>query len=777
MHRLFVQIACGILFLESLCAAPAQKSGAPSSFDKDIKPLLQQFCYDCHGNGRHKGDLALDSYTDLDAIRKARDKWELVMRNVRSGEMPPPEKPQPSEEQRQLVANWVESELFHVDCANPDPGRVTIRRLNRNEYNNTIRDLVGIDFKPAEDFPVDDVGYGFDNIGDVLSLSPILIEKYFAAAEKILDSAIVIGGPKYSGPTIRLEAEKLPATTNAVARPYGKDFAMGLYREGEIYTNIVIKSAGDYYLRARAFGQQAGSELPKLELRLNDSAVTVKEVDALENAPKVYEMKLRLSPGEQKLSAAYINNFVDQKDPNPDRRDRNLFIDYLEVVGPLAIQPLPATHTNIFFAQPAAATTNKVASQIIERFARRAFRRPVEKQEVDRLLKIFSDSQQAGDTFEESVKVALTAVIVSPHFLFRGEIQPEPNNPSSVHPINEYALASRLSYFLWSTMPDDELFALAEKKALRKNLPRQVQRMLKDPKSIALVKNFADQWLQIRNLANVSPAFDFFPEFDDKLRAAMQKETELFFENVMRENRSVLEFIDSDYTFLNERLAQHYGIQGIKGEEFQRVSLHGTARGGLLTQASILTITSNPTRTSPVKRGKWVLENMLGTPPPPPPPDVPELKENKEAVLSGSLRQRMEQHRAKPLCASCHSRMDPIGFGFENFDAIGIWRTKDGKFDIDPAGKLVSGESFQGPAELKKILLQTRKQEFLRCLSTKMLTYALGRGAEYYDRCAIDSIVAALEKDNDRFQTLVLEVVKSVPFQKRRGDGDRLANK
>jgi hypothetical protein len=312
-------------------------------------------------------------------------------------------------------------------------------------------------------------------------------------------------------------------------------------------------------------------------------------------------------------------------------------------------------------------------------------------------------------------------------------------------------------------MPDDELFALAERGKLRKTLDAQVRRMLKDPRARALVENFAGQWLQIRNLKLIAPDTVQFPEFDDSLRAAMERETQLFFEAIMKEDRSVLDFLDSDYTFVNERLARLYGIAGVGGEQFQRVSLKGSQRGGLLTQASILTITSNPTRTSPVKRGKWILENILGTPPPPPPPDVPELKEGKEAVLSGTLRQRMEQHRANTLCASCHARMDPIGFGFENFDGIGAWREKDGSFPIDPAGKLVSGETFQGPGDLKQILLNRKKEEFLRCLSDRLLTYSLGRGLEYYDRNAVDQI----QGEKQMFSSLILGVVKSAPFQMR----------
>jgi hypothetical protein len=384
---------------------------------------------------------------------------------------------------------------------------------------------------------------------------------------------------------------------------------------------------------------------------------------------------------------------------------------------------------------------------------------------------IYGQAGKRGGNFEQSVQTALTAVLVSPHFLFRGELQPEPDNPKAVHPVNEWALASRLSYFLWSTMPDAELFAQAEKGTLRKNLEVQVRRMLKDPKAGALTENFAGQWLQVRNLKLVQPDAKAFPEWDKRLAQAMERETELLFETIMREDHSVLEFLSADYTFVNERLARHYDIDGVEGEAFVRVKLPPNRPGGILGQGSYLTLTSNPTRTSPVKRGKYVLENLLGTPPPPPPPDVPDIDDKKRAELKGTLRQKMEQHRVDPNCASCHARMDPIGFGLEHFDGIGAWRDKDGGAEIDPAGKLVSGEDFKGPAELRDILLTAKKPDFLRCVSEKMLTYALGRGLEYYDKPTVGRIADALEKD-PRFSSLVLEVVNSVPFQKRRGEGD-----
>jgi hypothetical protein len=381
----------------------------------------------------------------------------------------------------------------------------------------------------------------------------------------------------------------------------------------------------------------------------------------------------------------------------------------------------------------------------LRQFARRAYRRPVTETEVERLVLLLKRNQEAGDSLAESLRSAFKAILVSPHFLFRGE--PPASAPAGslrAVPLNEHALAVRLSYFLWSSMPDDSLFAEAERGTLRKNLEAQVRRMLQDPKADALVANFAEQWLELRRLAQITPDPATFPEFSEDLRAAMLMETSSFFRAILREDRSVLEFLDADYTFANETLAKHYGLKGVTGPEFRKVSLKGTPRGGLLTQASILTLTSNPTRTSPVKRGKWVLDNLLGAP--------------------------LEQHRADPLCSSCHARMDPIGFGLENFNAIGGWRTRDGQDPLDTTGQLTSGEAFKNSVELRAILRKKKKEDFLRCLSEKMLTYALGRGMEYYDRCALDKITANLPRRGHKFSALVLEIVQSVPFQNQRGE-------
>ncbi len=754
---MFFRVA--IVFLISPVLAGFAAPRKPN-YEKDVRPVLEQFCFDCHGNGKKKGGVALDKHTDTAALLADRQLWELVRQNVNTRVMPPDDEPQPSEKQRDLLAHWIESAVFDCDCDHPDPGRVTIRRLNRVEYNNTIRDLLGIDFQPAADFPTDDLGYGFDNIGDVLSMPPVLLERYLAAAEAALSKAILTD----TNPPPR--SKKYPAHALNGSSPGGPvgGTARALTREGDIYVEHEFPEDGEYILRARAYGELAGNEPPRMRFSLDGKDLNTFDVDVEQNAPKTFETKLQVTAGKRRFAAAYINNFVDRRNPNPARRDRNLVVDYLEIVAPPDLKPVPfpETHKRIF-------APNASARDIISDFARRAYRRPITENELLRLLAFHELAKGEGENFYASVKLALKAVLVSPHFLFRGELQPEPDNPKAIHPVNEYALASRLSYFLWSTMPDEELFAEAGRKTLRRNLEKQVRRMLRDPKARALVDNFGGQWLQTRNLVDVTPDKKVFPNFSDKLRAAMRKETDLFFEHIMREDRSVLEFLSADYTFVNELLADHYGIKGVTGDEFQHVSLKGSARGGVISHASILTLTSNPTRTSPVKRGKWVLETLLGAPPPPPPPDVPELKEEGE-TLTGSLRERMEQHRANPSCSGCHARMDPIGFGLENFDGIGGWREKDGDFAIEPGGELVSGEKFDGATELKHILAKAKRDEYLRCLSGKMLTYALGRGLEFYDKCAVDEIVKNLKKNRHRFSSLVLGVVNSTPFQKRRGE-------
>jgi hypothetical protein len=764
--RPFYLLLAGLL-ASSPCAAADE---FPAAF-------LAKHCTHCHGDAKPKADLNLAKYHDGTDILKGRKVWESVLEKVRSGEMPPPKRPRPAKDETEAFLRGISDLFARTDReAKPDPGRVTVRRLNRAEYNNTIRDLVGVDFQPAEDFPADDVGHGFDNIGDVLTLSPILLERYLTAAESIMQRAILVGEPPKPARRPVIALFLLPRL------PGMRDVPVRLLEEkGELHAPWRLHTEGDYRLRVRAWGRQVGDEPVRMVVRMDRKELDIVEVKAVKGKTGSYEFTLKLKPGEHKADFAFLNPFTDEKADKSERKKRALALERAELEGPL--DTYPPTHRRLL-ACTGSKPPREQAREVLGRFTSAAYRRPATEAEVERLVEFFEDVRSRGESREAAFRLAMQAVLVSPKFLFRLELDDRPDSDAP-HPLDDYQLASRLSYFLWSTMPDEELFGLARRKELAGNLDAQVRRMLGDPKAKALVDNFAMQWLQLRRLANFSPDAKLFPNFGERLRAAMLRETELFVASIFREDRSVLELIDADYTFLNERLASHYGIadtrgnlegqkpnqpagERIYGEQFRRVSVGDSGRGGLLTQASILTVTSNPTRTSPVKRGRWVLEQILGTPPPPPPPDVPELAENPKAVLSGSLRQRMEQHRANPNCAVCHARMDPIGFAFENFDAIGAFRTNDAGFTIDPSGTLPGGRTFQGPADLKKILKE-KKELFTRCLTEKMLTYALGRGLEYYDRPAVDRIVAALASNDYRFSTLVSEIARSDPFRLRRG--------
>jgi hypothetical protein len=778
--RLRTTFPAALMFLS--VAAPlasAQSAGTPvagktsAAFQGQILPMLGKYCTGCHSGAKPKGGLSLANLNDESMVSSNRKVWRRVAEYVESGDMPPEGKPKPSPAEVASLLGWITANLTKAECGREtDPGQITVRRLNRAEYNNTIRDLIGVDFRPADDFPSDDVGYGFDNIGDVLSLPPLLMEQYLAAAELIAEQAIVTNQSS-KGMVKTWEVEDLGEEAGGYRF---EDLGRVLASQGQISVAFPFPRDSEYILRARAFGQQAGTEKARMGFFIDGKPLKVFDVAAERNDPKVYETRVKLRNGLRHFQVGFLNDFYDPGGP-PNHRDRNLVIDYLEIQGPVGATtgPLPESHKRIIFRKPTAETRHEVAREILERFASRAYRRPATAGEVGRLLKFIDLAQQNGDSFERGVQLAVEAVLVSPQFLFRVELDPRRSKrtktpATATHPINDFELASRLSYFLWSSMPDDELSRLALENKLQQPdvLEKQVRRLLRDARSEALVENFAEQWLQIRNLKSANPSRKHFPTFDEPLRAAMEKETTLFFSAVMHEDRSILDLLDSDFTYLNERLAKHYGISSVKGDKFRRVSLRKTdPRGGLLTQASILTVTSNPTRTSPTKRGKWILEQILGAPPPPPPPDVPELKEDEATETTGSLRKRMEQHRTNPSCASCHARLDPLGFGLENFDAVGGWRTADGPLTIDASGTLPSGQSFQGPRELKAIL-KSRSQDFTRCLTEKLLTYALGRGIEETDNCAVDKIVDAVSKDNYRFSRLVLEIVRSDPFRRRR---------
>lgn len=746
-----------------MTAAPAEDpraSGAPrQTFEQAVQPVVEQFCLKCHGGDEPKGEVALDRSWNVGSVLQARDTWERVLQALEEREMPPKSIRQPTEEQRLAALNWLEATLADAEAA-ADPGRVTLRRLNRAQYTNTIRDLLGVEFDATKDFPADDVGYGFDNIGDVLSLPPILMEKYMAAAEEIAALAIVVD-PLAASPSRRLGADQLQGGS------LRGDHRV-LSSQGEIFGTFDAPAGVEYLIRVTAYGDQAGGEPAKAELRIDGEKRTVFDVAATAAEPQVYEYRTVLESGRRRIAVAFINDYYKPEAADPTQRDRNLAVVEIEVVGPLLERPedYPESHRRILFVRPGdGLSETEAARRILKRLVTRAFRRPASEQEIERLLGLTTVAREEGDSFEGGIRLALQATLCSPHFLFMVQRDPDVNQEARL--LDEYELAARMSYFLWSSMPDDELFEQAAQGTLRANLDSQIRRMLGDAKSESLVENFAGQWFQLGNLDTVTPDKEQFDTFDDELRRDMATETRMFFADVLRQDRPVLALIDSDFTFLNERLARHYGVSGVEGEAFRRVSLEGTPRGGVITHASVLTVTSNPTRTSPVKRGKWIMENILGTPPPDPPANVPMLEE--QTVLTGSLRQRMEQHRADPQCAVCHVKMDPLGFSMENFDAVGRWRTHDGQFEIDASGVLPDGQTFNGPAEMREILLTTGRDEFARCVTEKMLTYALGRGVEPSDSLYVDQITQALSEGQYKFSSLISAIIQSEPFQKRSG--------
>jgi hypothetical protein len=704
--------------------APADPKPAAIGYHADIQPILAKHCYSCHDARKAKAKLNLEIYVDEASVLKARKKWKQIYDQVNSREMPPEDKPRIPAPELEKLTTWIEALLDRPDPHAPrDPGRVVMRRLNRVEYRNTIRDLVGVDFNPnAEDFPSDDVGYGFDNIGDVLSMPPVLMEKYLASAEKILERAIP--SADRNKPKVRhFEARKMEIVGGS--SPEGDVLVM--FGNGDCVQSVDIDQAGKYVIRIRAAGDQAGVDPARMSLKVDERVVRVFDVPVGRKEPRIFEERVDLRPGRRRIITSYINDYFNPEVRLKDR-DRNLVLDYLEVVGPVDVAPPepPESHRRIFVATPGAATTKRqAASEIVGRFATLAFRRPVAPSELERLLLLYDLAEKQGDSFEAAVKLPLQAVLVSPHFLFRIERGSESRDEKGARRLTGHELASRLSYFLWSTMPDAELFEAAEQLHDPAVFEKQVRRMLKDARARALAENFAIQWLQLRRLETQAPDPKRFPTWDEKLRAAMHEEAVLLFDEIVRGDKSVVELLGADYTYLNERLAAHYGIPGVKGPEMRRVRLQDPRRGGVLTMGAVLTVTSNPTRTAAVKRGKWVLETILGTPPPPPLPDAGELKDETDEDRKLSLRQRLEKHRADPSCANCHRRMDPIGFAFENYDAIGAWRDQDGPHPIETAASLPDGSSFKGPVELRALML-SRKDDFVRCLTEKMATFALG---------------------------------------------------
>jgi mono/diheme cytochrome c family protein len=808
----FVVAAMG-MSLVSVCLAAAEPA-AVVEYKKSIGPMLEKHCYECHGDGYDKGQVAFDR---LESPEQILDKalWLKVLINVRAGLMPAEDNPHLSPAEQHKLEQWIKYQVFAIDPANPDPGRVTVRRLNRIEYRNTIKDLVGVDFKSEEEFPADDTGYGFDNIGDVLTVSPILMEKYVAAAQAIVAEGIptvprepaesVLAGASFKGAELRKGRMRLPYNeASSIAGSVQSEVA-GTYK---VIFDVDVR--GDFMFNpgvAQAVFKVGSEEVQNRQLAYyNDKNLT-------------FESTHKWGVGEHPVT-------IDLKpivESDAKMKPTHLIVNKVTVIGPLEKDRWVATknYDRYFPRAIPKQRAQKVAyaKEILGRFASKAYRRPVSDDSADRLALLAEYTwTQKGKSFEQGVAQAMAAVLASPRFLFR--LEEASATTGKYADVDEYSLASRLSYFLWSTMPDDELLALASKNELRKNLRPQVERMLSDERAAQFAKNFTGQWLEVRDINGISvnsravlvrdageeetlrklrQAFRSQNEaeakrllglidaavkakgeveLDGELREAMQKETELYFRHIVKRDRPITEFLDSDYTFLNEKLAGLYGVAGITGPDLRLVTLPpGSQRGGVLTQASTLVVTSNPDRTSPVKRGLFILHNVLGTPPPPPPANVPALeasekpKDGKEPTLRDSL----QMHRENPSCASCHNRMDPLGLAFENFNALGMWREEERRQPIVSVGKLITGEEFSSVAELKKILATGHKTDFYRTLTDKMLTYATGRGTQYYDTETVDRIVARLDANDGKFSALLMGVIESVPFQKMRTQATAVA--
>jgi hypothetical protein len=817
-------------------ADEAERTGA---FRRDVEPVLVEFCYACHGDGNAKAKVAFDQFESDRQFVDSRELWSKVLKQLRAGLMPPLDQPHPSAEQVRKVEHWIKTVAFQIDPANPDPGRVTVRRLNRTEYRNTIRDLIGVNFNTDAEFPADDTGHGFDTIGDVLSVSPLLLEKYIAAAETIVKQAVPTIAR--SAPEQTVEGRRFRRTD---ANPDEKeergkrrgDLYLSYYEPATVSARHRVEHAGKYQLTINVSAHEKyvedvfDSNKCRLNFKVDGAELLQREFTRQDSKSYRFDFEMDWPAGEHELTFELAPLTPEEK----QTRSLSLRIISAVIRGPMDLPEhwIRSKNYERFFPRevPAEAAARRTyAQELLDRFATRAFRRPADQETVVRLVDLAEFAADGeGQSFETGIARAMTAVLASSRFLFREEI-PEPSAPGA-HPfVDEYALASRLSYFLWSTMPDEELLGLAREHKLRENLPAQWKRLLTDVRAKEFIRHFTGQWLQARDIESVNintfavvsrdqkedpdverrrkrfrelrnkpfesltaeekAEIDVYLgefrngrrrfqqyELNGDLRRAMRDETEMLFAHIVKEDRSLLELIDCDYAFLNERLAKHYGINDVRGNDMRLVQLPADSpRGGVLTQGTVLAITSNPDRTSPVKRGLFILDNLLGVPPAPPPPNIPPLDEaaKKLGGRSPTLREQMELHRSQPLCNSCHNRLDPLGLALENFNALGMFRESRPDRVIDTTGILLTGESFNTVKELKRILVTQRRLDFYRCLTEKLLTYALGRGLEDYDVSTVDGIVERLDKENGRPAVLLSGIIESVPFQKCRSEASR----
>jgi len=768
---------------------------APSQVE--ARALLDKYCVGCHSDRAKTGGLSLQSI-DVAAVAQHAETWEKVVRKLRVGLMPPIGMPRPDATTYDAFTAWVEQQIDRAAAAGgPDPGRPPIHRLNRTEYTNAVRDLLGLEIDARALLPPDDSGFGFDNNADVLAVSPALLDRYLVAAQSV--SRLAVGDPTMR-PIIGIY--RLPYLTLRQEDRVGNDLPHG--SRGGMAVRHYFPVDGEYVIKVRLQASSAQADIRGLDetnevdVRLDGERLRLFRVEPVTNyvsnliadekqaLDSDWNIRLPVKAGLRTVSVAldqknwYVEGVGPQRSPvssfgysNAHRTNLGIGriemgIDEVTIEGPFdgRVPEASPTRERIFICRPASQADEKPCAQtILSALARRAFRRPVTAADLDLLMGFYEDGV-ARRGFEGGIQAAIEAMLVDPNFLFRVELDPPGLAAGTAYRLSDLELASRLSFFLWSSLPDEELLALAESGRLAQPaaLDAQVRRMLTDPRADALLDNFFGQWLLVRNVGSVSPDPKAFPDFDENLREAFEEETRLFLHAQLREDRSARELMDANYTFLNERLARHYGVTGVYGSHFRRVTLPDARRAGLLGHGSVLTVTSYANRTSVVQRGKWILENLLGSPPPPPPPDVPPLENTK---VEGGLRKRMEQHRQNPVCAACHAQLDPLGFALENFDGVGTWRTTDERAPIDASGVMPDGTKFTGPIDFREAL-QSRPEALLRTLTEKLLTYATGRGAEHFDMPEVRRIVREAAPFDYRWSSLILGVVKSAPFQMRR---------
>ena len=786
----------GVLLSLAACTAAlsvalgSQRAAPPSPH----RALLDQYCVTCHNQQAKTAGLMLDKLDPGQAPDNP-EVWEKVIRKLRGGMMPPQGRPRPAQPDVETFISYLETSIDRAALTKPNPGRAAVHRLNRTEYGNAIRDLLDLDVDVTELLPADDESYGFDNIADVLKVSPSLLEQYLAASRKI--SSLAIGDSSVIPIT---QIYRTPPDLSQ--RDHIEGLPLGTRGGLLVHHNFPLDAEYDIrvFLLRNVLGYLTGLEWPhQLEVTVDGERVFAAPVGGEEDnrmsdanfavAADALDDRLRLrvpvKAGPHTVGVSFLRKNAAESDEPLElhTRDHDLqnmngipLIDHLDITGPVA--PIGPGDTpsrrRIFSCRPAQSSEEAVcAKKILSTLARRAYRQPASAADLD-LLMSFYEAGRKKCGFDDGIQNALQLILTTPKFLFRSEPDPANLAIGGTYKLGDYELASRLSFFLWSSIPDEDLLNAAAQGKLKDPiaLDAQVKRMLADKRAQALVTNFAGQWLFLRNLQSARPDGETFPNFDDNLRQAFRRESELFFESIMRENRSVLDLLNANYTFVNERLARHYGIPNVYGSHFRRVTLNDDNRRGLLGQGSILTVTSYPNRTSPVLRGKWILENILGTPPPAPPANVPPLKENEEGSKNPrSVRELVEEHRRSPACSGCHSVMDPLGFSLENFDATGEWRNKDTSGPIDVSGQLADGTKVNGPVSLRQAIMK-HPDQFAGTVTEKLLTYALGRGLEFYDMPVVRGIVRDAARDDYKFASLITGIVRSTPFQMKTKIGD-----